>query len=46
MENIDIIKRSDIEYYNNKLCYIYSPLIIRAEETYGIITRRTINNEK
>ena len=31
MENIEIIKRSDTEYYNNKLCSIYFPLIIRAE---------------
>jgi hypothetical protein len=46
MENIEIIKRSDIEYYNNKLCSIYSPLIIRAEETYGMITRIPINKER
>ena len=43
MENIEIIKRLDTEYYNNKFCSIYSHLIIRDEETYGMITRRTVN---
>ena len=43
MENIEIIKRLDTEYYSNKFYSIYSHLIIRDEETYGMITRRTIN---
>jgi len=43
MENIEIIKRPDTKYYNNKLCSIYSPLIIRAEETYGMIIGRKFN---
>ena len=40
MGNIEIIKRSDTEYCNNKFCSIYSLLITRTEETYGMITGR------